>query len=1010
MSSLFEGDERDVWQRISCVRWNAMEEREEDARRKNAEIEEQSSATSRMMAAERAGLARIYEERKVRALDEIMRHFQSADNEVARAALRNMMGRGSLAVVAMSVWRAAADQTLYADYCRSLLAVDIASSSAGAPEDRCVRLLSASHVRVMRDEYVDEAWMIERSTPVPPPGRTPSPMLRARSPGVGLMKQSISLDTLCCSDDSDAGSRPASPAPGFSQRAYDDDSDDEFLPELLEMHFERVRSYTCTEIAELLGTAENLAELLHSGGVCAQITHLSVCARWHSADGYQYGMVAVLERGSLAHSNVADGCWRSADAQWKSTGRSVQLYVMREDCARFACATLDLCCGAVRISSAREVRLALPFSPERRESSACDECWRRLWKDSLGTLIFPGAQEGVRASFSRRSTLEMSPGSTFGAQDNVLMKLVSASGAEDAPSRHVYLQSAEAPYFYATPALADELFDEEEDGREDGRPLSYVRGSDPRTLMRILAASAASSAIGESECPDHAPTFAGRMQIMQNKDAAKYAGMRSLRGLGVPWRAIVDSPNGRWEGDGWVRQWAETCERASFCVCGMRAPPPPHESRRSEPLSSSSSGSLWAPETESRRRMLVWGALLDSSSLPLFDSSERLGADIDSSRYSAHAMARLRAHSSRVVITVDVEVDRRSDAARASESGYRILLDAVPWGALNMREGTVYRLRCSEAKLRDNLGFWVESRAVAYRRDELRVVNVGDGERGVRVVRSEEDSRHLDVTVTRRDSVLEREDERLCFGLADQYTKFGEVSLMPAGYSGETVSASRRSAAQIIRRRQASSSSAAAEPEPPALLSMSSSSEEDVDDFYSEDERDVLAERRSKMVHVGIVFLYTPLSAGRKLSAKAYSKRMPLTSARVRDKEWFFSPLAADPTLDECAQKVTAAGGKRPSTSVLKLSSDAYYRLAVVLDPECDSPFEEVHCPELRVCKDGAQLATLPALSKADDVLWSEMLVASAGDEDDEGTLPLPVSIRTGAADGNCVVFRIVHS
>jgi hypothetical protein len=566
------------------------------------------------------------------------------------------------------------------------------------------------------------------------------------------------------------------------------------------------------------------------------------------------------------------------------------------------------------------------------------------------------------------------------------------------------MQSSEAPYFYADPRLVSDFFELDKVALD--RPPSYERGSNPRALFRLGASSHSRSS--EADCPDHAPTFAARAQILGDRDAARYAGMRSLRALGVNWQDIVR----RNDSFAWVGVWAETCERESFCVCsGFDAGRREGDSS----LSSNSSGALWAPSTEQMRSQLMWHSLVDSSSMALFDrDASRLAAleaSIEDTRNAAQAMARFRRHGSQVVITVDLEIDRFSTEAQQSAGGYRILVGGVPWGTLNMREGIVYRLKCSEAKLRSNLGFWVESRAMAYRSDQVRIVPVGKtGERGVTVRSSANSLFHLDVTVVDRSRVLEHEDDELCFGLASQIKRFGSVRLVDADYSGDPVSgAERRNHTVAV----ASSSSAERRWTPVGrdVSALEDYSESDEEEFTREIEGDALADHRPKMFHVGIVFLYTPLRAGAALAPKVYSKTMPLSSARVRDKTWYFSPMGADPTLGECVDKVTASNGARPSTSTLKLHANTYYRFALVLDPECGNvPLDELQCPELCVFKDERALAKLPNISQAADVRWSDMFVVSDDDEDEEGTLPLPVTLRTSATDDNSVVFRVIRA
>lgn len=1045
------------WCSISCALWNSVEERRADAARKTAEIDDKTSAaTARGGAALFARRQRVpsseqstihdavYEERKATALQRIHSEFRALSRRSQANAdiYRSMALDGSLSVACMSVWAHVPDSALYEAYCGFMLtavaSVPDRRSPTAAKQAVCARLVSDSHVRVILSEELDSAWF----------GEPPLPA-----------KAAMSLDYECaCLDDTDDLSYPprsCSPVPGVCHKANasvcaDDDSDEE-----AEEYWERARNLLASDVCDILAALASEARALHSGSVCTKITHVSVAMRRHSSDGFECGLVAVAERGALATSNVCEGCWSgiasaAAPDEWPSLARSVHAYVIRDDASEFACATLDMCCGAVRVSSAREALLALPTAIGRTRARASEACWDRLWVSVVGRAVFPGASEGVRAQFAdKHSVVEQFASTTsrdavnLGAQDNVLMRLTSVVAASSGSSgRRVYLQSKCSPYFYMSPEIVKECKHSLEETQAElsfacgsgssggsnaksSSEMTFDRGSNPKCILSAYQKSRSSDTTAESACIDHSPDFSSRRSALNNDDAAaSYIGMRSLRGLGAHHSKLREI----YSRSAWVRRWLVTCERQEFCTCRIgtsvdEMPAVAATLARSSPRRS----------TEQVRAQLLWNGVIDASCLRLFDETNRRARDIEhaarSSMESRQVMERFRQHSSQVSENIDLYVDRISEEARSDERGYRVLVDGTQYGTVNVRERVVYRFVCAESALCLNFGIWSAEEANA-------TLLCDEAKHGVRIaLASGGAAKHIDVTIVDArkfiaSAMCDEDVAEECIGSAKvsfgavtgrRRNLFGFIRLVEAAYSGALVTESHLSAAPSRPPYRSSPFMASA-----AVVAYShqsqlaSDSPEASDEDYSDDDDDVLVEKQSIMYQVGIVFIYTPLKAGISLPPRVYKKRLPLSGPRVRDKEWFFSPMKADPTLDDCSEKIADLGGDRPTATVLTLSSDTYYRFAVVMDPRSDAPIDEVQCPALRIYDDDRSevcVAKLPDISTESRVQWSEMFAVSGSQQDgglrlEGGTLQLPVLIC--ADDSNRptpeMVFRIAHT
>lgn len=1062
MSAFGDRQNEIKWCSVSCALWNSVEERRADSARKAAEIDVKSSAGATRGGAalfgrrQRTPLSEestihgvVYEERKATALQRIHSEFRSLSRQSQAGAdvYRSMALDGSLSVACMSVWAHVSDPALYKAYCSFILAVVSSVPDRQSPTATklavCARLMSDSHVRVILSEELDPAWFGDPHS---------------------SSKALVSLDYECaCVDDVDSLSSPprsCSPVPGVcvkthaSTRADDDsegdDDDGEFADD---EYWEHARNLLASDVSDILTALASEARALHAGTVCTQITRVSVAMRRHSSDGFEYGLVSVAERGALATCNVCEGCWSgivtATPDEWPSLGRSVHAYVIRDDASEFACATLDMCCGAVRVSSAHEALLALPEDIDKTRAYASDACWNRLWASVVGCAVFPGASEGVRAQFSdKHSAAEQFASATgrdvvnLGAQDNVLMRLTSTAAAISGSSgRRVYLQSKCSPYFYMNPEIVEECRHSlvvqagfavaSSSGAGNGlgarssSEMTYEKGSNPKCILSAYQKSQSSDTTAESACIDHSPAFSSRRGALNNDDAAaSYIGMRSLRGLGVCYKKLREI----YSQSAWVRRWVITCERSGFCTCSIGA--------SADAMSLSTSELPSRRTTEQVRAQLLWNGVIDSSCLRLFDEANRRSRDIEHSARGAiesrQLMARFRQHSSQVSENVDLYVDRISDEARSDERGYRVLVNGTQYGTVNVRERVLYRIVCSESALCSNFGIWSEE---AHQDDAMQLYD--EEKHGVRIshlsVSSDGNAKHIDVTIVdaRKFIVSAMCDDdasedcigsvKVSFGALTSRNRnlFGFIRLVDGTYSGALVTESHLTLASYPRRRQISLPTSSPTIPYDYQSQQAPDSPDDTESDYSEDE-DVLADNRPVMYQVGIVFIYTPLKAGISLPSRVYKKRLPLSGPRVRDKEWFFSPMKADPTLDDCSEKIDDLGNERPTTTVLTLSSDTYYRFAVVMDPKSDAPIDEVQCPDLRIYDDDRNehcVAKLPAISTEAHMQWSEIFAVSGAQQDggrglEGGTLQLPVSICADDLGRPApeMIFRIAHT
>lgn len=387
-----------------------------------------------------------------------------------------------------------------------------------------------------------------------------------------------------------------------------------------------------------------------------------------------YTNVCVHNRHKPVLGGVSLAC-ECGDAAFVSPHVSSTVYVRMckltngcRPCGRVI-AALKLCCGVLCVS------------PLRYDDDHA--YFAHMFEHVVAPLMFPGALERVHV---RPIYLSDGESSGSGGARTSFYGLCDGSRVLrmfDASASHLMYVFLHPSVHETCFAHVDEFVDQWDEIDYERAPPAYRDAAHLRTAGEILAG------VGEDSvgCVEHTPSCCVTVKHFDNERVPMaYVGVLSLA-------AVSDRLSDNVRAFEFVGQWQTRCERPHLCRCSRS-----YMARLNQAVALASSrrevarvhdyAHAFMHEHDSTFVEFV------SCSDAMCEHAARVGKYV---REQNDYKMSLEASTCRVIRTIAVDIDRHSSRACAYKGNYRVLVDGVEFGAVEIGEGVLCRLECDEA-------------------------------------------------------------------------------------------------------------------------------------------------------------------------------------------------------------------------------------------------------------------------------------------------------------------------